>query len=45
MTSSADSVFYEFGGACTGSGTCALTLTSRQTTVDVYFIPALATLT
>jgi lysozyme len=39
-----DSAFYQFGGACTGTGTCTLT-PSSNTVVDVYFIPATATLT
>ena len=39
-----DSAFYKFDGACTGTGTCTFRPTSGAT-VDVYFIPAMATLT
>ena len=40
-----DSVFYQFAGSCTGTGACQLTPASSSTVVDVYFIPATATLT
>ena len=39
-----DSTFYEWKGACTGSGACAFTARASAT-VEVYFIPATATLT
>ena len=39
-----DSAFWKFGGACTGTGTCSFTPASGAT-VDVYFIPAMVTLT
>jgi hypothetical protein len=39
-----DSAFWKFAGACTGTGTCTFTATSAAT-VDVYFIPAMVTLT
>ncbi len=39
-----DSAFWRFGGACTGTGTCTFTPTAGAT-VDVYFIPAMVTLT
>ena len=40
-----DSEFYQFGGACQGSGTCTFTPTAAGSEVDVYFVPATATLT
>ena len=39
-----DSAFWKFDGACTGTGTCTFTPASGAT-VDVYFIPAMVTLT
>ena len=39
-----DSAFWKFAGACAGSGSCSFTPTSGAT-VDVYFIPAMVTLT
>ena len=39
-----DSAFWKFAGACAGSGTCTFTPTNGAT-VDVYFIPAMVTLT
>jgi hypothetical protein len=41
----ADSAFEKFTGGCTGTGSCVLTPSSNNTVVDVYFIPAVATLT
>jgi lysozyme len=40
-----DSAFEKFTGSCTGSGSCALTPSSNNTVVDVYFVPAVVTLT
>ena len=39
-----DSAFWKFAGACTGSGRCSFTPTNGAT-IDVYFIPAMVTLT
>jgi hypothetical protein len=39
-----DSAFYKFAGACTGASTCTFTPVSGST-VEVYFIPAIVTLT
>ena len=39
-----DSVFSKFGGACAGAGACLFT-PAAGSTVDVYFIPAMVTLT
>lgn len=39
-----DSEFWKFGGACSGASGCTFTPTSNST-VEVYFIPATATLT
>ena len=39
-----DSAFWKFAGACTGTGTCTFMPTAGAT-VDVYFIPAMVTLT
>ena len=39
-----DSAFWKFGAACTGTGTCSFMPTAGAT-VDVYFIPAMVTLT
>lgn len=39
-----DSAFWKFDGACTGTGACSFTPTNGAT-VDVYFIPAMVTLT
>jgi GH24 family phage-related lysozyme (muramidase) len=41
----ADSAFEKFTGGCTGTGSCQLTPSNNNTIVDVYFIPAVATLT
>jgi hypothetical protein len=43
-SSPADSAFYKFGGACTGTAACTFTPTASGAVVDVYFIPAMATL-
>ena len=39
-----DSALWKFAGACTGTGACTFTSTNGAT-VDVYFIPAMVTLT
>ena len=44
-TAPPDSAFEKFAGSCTGTGSCQLTPSSNSTVVDVYFIPAVATLT
>jgi GH24 family phage-related lysozyme (muramidase) len=44
-TTPVDSAFEKFTGSCTGTGSCVLTPSSNNTVVDVYFVPAVVTLT
>jgi hypothetical protein len=43
--SPSDSAFEKFAGSCTGTGACTLTPSSNNTVVNVYFRPAVVTLT